>query len=292
MFDLDDCDVDIQKKHKKGYSHYENKGNVITFGTPFPQDPQTKLSPGVYTLGHDRFLGWYVEPTSTKVDGLIDLPDTVSDQILKEVDQFLTIETKEKFDKYNLLYKRGILLHGAPGTGKTCTIFKTMEKMVERGGVVFFNPNPGGLIEVVNNIREIEPDKPIMVVYEELEDWLYDEEQILSLLDGETQLDNIIYLATTNYIDKIPPRLKNRPSRFASVIEVGMPTKEARSIYFNAKLDDDDKENIDEMIEKTENMSIDHLKDLIVSTKCFSNDLDTAIAKLKQMNALDLRNDE
>ena len=43
------------------------------------------------------------------------------------------------------------------------------------------------------------------------------------------------------------------------------------------------------MIIKTEGMSIDHLKDLIVSTKCFGNDLDSAIDKLKSMCALELR---
>ena len=62
------------------------------------------------------------------------------------------------------------------------------------------------------------------------------EAMLLNLLDGKFQLDNVVFLATTNYAEDLAERVINRPSRFDVVYEVGLPDKMVRECYITKKL--------------------------------------------------------
>jgi len=55
---------------------------------------------------------------------------------------------------------------------------------------------------------------------------------VLNLLDGVKQVDNIIYIATTNYPELLEERILNRPSRFDRRFHIGTPSAEVRKFYF------------------------------------------------------------
>jgi len=57
------------------------------------------------------------------------------------------------------------------------------------------------------------------------------EEEILSLLDGEHRVDRIVYIATTNYLKKLPARMINRPSRFDKRFFIDVPNDACRRVY-------------------------------------------------------------
>jgi hypothetical protein len=268
-------------QHLKGFDQY-----LIVEGMYMPQAkmPTTKKIPaGIYRVGKTQDGKIVFMPMSAMTDGLIDLPAHVSEKVLTEVNKFWSQETKSKFEKYQMVYKRGVLLYGPPGTGKTVIVSKVMEQVVREGGLVFFDVDPHLLFESVNLIKEIQGDIKILAVYEEFDSRLNRDSSFLSLLDGELQIENITYLATTNYIERIPPRVKNRPSRFATVIEIGVPDAATRLAFLKGKVQD---ENIDftEWVKATEGMSLDHIKDLIISVLCIGLDLKEAVAKLKTMN--------
>lgn len=274
-----------------GWHHIVNYGGCY-FVEQKPREGTKKLPRGIYKIGADMTGNPFAIPVSTMTDNLMDLPNTVTEKVLAELTKFWEGRSKERFDKFGLIYKRGILLHGKPGTGKTCTIAKVMEKVVDEGGIVFFQPSPGQLREYVTRLRELEPDLRVLVVWEEFDARLEEgEESYLSLLDGEDQLDNVVYLATTNYIKDIPARMKNRPSRFASVLEVGAPDAAVRKIYLTNLLQDE-KVDIDEWVKKSDGFMLDHLKDLVVSVMVFEVSLDEAIAKLKEMDEDEFRDYE
>jgi len=155
--------------------------------------------------------------------------------------------------------------------------------------VVLLNPNPNLVSDTVGYIRDIEQtDRAIMIIWEEFERWVNENEGcLLDLLDGVEQVDNAFYIATTNYIEQIPSRIRNRPSRFAEVKEIGAPNAELRRAFLEAKIHPEDKVDIDDWVERTEGFTIDYIKDVIISVLVLGLSLEDATSKLQTLKAED-----
>lgn len=247
------------------------------------------LPSGVYGVQQDHNGDIFLIKKTLNTDDLIKMPNSTADEVNEIVDGFLTGRIKDAFERYGILYKRGILMYGPPGTGKTCIINQLVQTAESKDMIVLLGPNPSFVKFVVSKIRAIE-DSPraVMVVWEEFEKWVYnDEAAILNLLDGIEQIDSALYIATTNYIQKVPQRIRNRPSRFADVIEVGFPTPEVRGIFLKSKIHEDDDVDLDMWVEATEGLTIDHLKDLIISVLVLKIPFDEALDKLRNMGKED-----
>lgn len=241
----------------------------------------TNLPPGAYELSYDSDRDILMfNLIKMNYDQLIDLPSTEYEHVMKEVNVFLNAETRARFKEYGFLYKRSFLLHGTHGTGKTCIVNRVGEKVVEKGGIILFNPHPAYLVMAFKVLDEIQPGRTTMVIFEEFEELLvHNEGELLSILDGEIQKDNIMYMATTNHFNEIPPRLK-RPGRFATILEVKFPNLEARTVYLTQKLHGASVEEVTEWANMSENLSIDELKESVLSVKCLGNPLNETIERL------------
>lgn len=264
--------------------YLKNENGNIRFSRPV--ESLSKLSAGVYSVSVNSFGELYLMEEKLQTDDLIELPDSPAQMINKRVDEFLNDKTRGAFERYKILYKRGVLMYGPPGTGKTSIIHILMRTAVKKDMVVLLGTSPRLIEPAVRSIREVEKtSRPIMVVWEELERWVQDcEGDLLDLLDGVNQVDNIFYIATTNYIETIPQRIRNRPSRFAEVIEIGPPNQQLRKEFLLAKIHEDDNIDIDEWVNKTGGLVIDHLKDLIISVLVLNIPIDDAIEKLRTLD--------
>jgi hypothetical protein len=249
-----------------------------------PTTPTVATLPaGIYKVFITQ-SGAFLNPQSVITDSLIRLPDSRSDEVITEIERFWTL--KARFKQFGFVHKRGFLLWGPPGSGKTSTVAFVMKQMVQKGGIVIIGDcAPHVLAPMLAKIRQVEPDRQIVVVLEDLDTLIhmYGESAVLSLLDGEDSIANVVYLATTNYPEELDGRVVNRPSRFDRVVKIGMPNKEARGVYLRSCLTTESEDVIQKWVAATEGFSVAHIKELIVGVHCFGNDLDAEADRLRKM---------
>jgi SpoVK/Ycf46/Vps4 family AAA+-type ATPase len=134
--------------------------------------------------------------------------------------------SKQWYEDHELVHKIGVFLYGKPGTGKS-TVAKAISKIFDNAPILTIEPS-----NIMNSISGIfkmrkKYNGTIIVLIEdfdlyfksreELENIELDTEQkkhkdanqnaIFQLLDGIYSTDNTIYIATTNYKDRIDPAL-------------------------------------------------------------------------------------
>lgn len=266
------------KREKKFVNFEHNNGTFIAREKTIKSD---RLPFGIYELDlnqmtHDVLF----KQISTEHDKLIDLPSDAYSRVLSEIETFLKDETAANFEKYGFIYKRSSLLYGIPGSGKTCIVNRVAQKVIEKNGIVLFNPHPAILELALPILEDIQKESKILVIFEELDQLIQrHESRLLNLLDGEIQKSNMIYLATTNFINQIPPRIC-RPGRFSSMVEVSMPSESARICYLKTKLPNISDEELSDWVRKTEGFSIDDLKETVLAVKCLNQKLDDVIIKI------------
>lgn len=252
----------------------------------FPADETIdKLDAGQYAIEYSHNRGLYFAPKPINLDDLLILPDSASEEIINNIKHFW--DKEEMFRTLGFLWKRGVLLYGPAGSGKTSTLQLIIKEIVDRGGIAVFVKEPKLTASGLEMLRRIEPDRPVVVLVEDIDaiQHNYGEADLLAMLDGDLQIDNVVFIATTNYPEKLDKRLVNRPSRFDIVRKIGMPTAEARAIYLaarNARLVENETE-FEAWVEETDGFSIAHLKELIVSVEALDADFDETIARLRVM---------
>ena len=215
-----------------------------------------------------------------RTDELYEFRNSAMTSVMEEIDQFW--ELKPNFDKLGLLHHRGILVYGPPGTGKSAMMQQVAERMVRQGNVLFFAHGLGGLLAGLQAFRDVEPNRKAVIVLEDLDEYLqWSERDLLQLLDGENSVDNVLFLASTNYIQKFPPRLL-RPGRFDRKVFLNYPPVEGRRTYLQHKLKDvETAEAIEELVGKTDGMSFGHLRELVIAAYAFKEPVEKVLRRLK-----------
>lgn len=254
-------------------------------GSGFLATTQTaeKLPAAIYKLQSTN-EGLLFDTHNVVTDDLLRLPDSKSDEVIAEIENFWT--KREIFKKFGFSHKRGFLLWGPPGSGKTCTIAFVMQQMVKSGGIVFLGDcGPGLLSAGLKQFRQVEDGRPLVVVLEDIDTLIqtYGESEVLSILDGESSVSNVVFLATTNYPENLDGRVVNRPSRFDRVVKIGMPNEEARLAYLKSRNLGIDDAELARWAKMTDGFSIAHLKEVVVGVMCFDNKLEDEVKRLKAM---------
>lgn len=245
-----------------------------------------QLPPGLYRCGMAENIGAYLTRTRCDTDDLIELPDAASGEVLDEIRTFWTLE--KHFRAHGFLHKRGVMLYGPPGSGKTATINQLIELVIKtHGGIGIFIDHPQVAAGCLQLLRKIEPNRPVVALLEDLDALVhrFGENEYLSLLDGEAQIDNIVFVATTNYPEQLDRRFVDRPSRFDLVKYIGMPTPAARRAYLLAKEPSLARGDIDAWVRESDGFSIAHLREMIILCFCYQKPLAEAVARLKKMQA-------
>lgn len=245
-----------------------------------------RLPAGVYRMGSNDTLGPVFLRQTNDTDTLVVFPDSPTSAAIEEIDAFLKM--RDRFRHYGLLFKRGMMFWGPPGGGKTTTVQMIIRMVIERyAAIVVFIESPGEAARCLHALRRMEPERLVLAVMEDVEVICdrHSEHELLSLMDGEMQIDGIVYLATTNYPEKLDPRLVDRPSRIDSIRYIGMPTERDRRAYFKAKLVDSAPAEVKAYVSHSEGYSVAYMRELIVLTKGFGNTLEYASGMLNERRA-------
>jgi SpoVK/Ycf46/Vps4 family AAA+-type ATPase len=251
-----------------------------------------KVPAGVYEMKSDQQIGFHIEKQVQKSDELIELPIPEIKEILRDIDNFW--KRGDVFQKYGYTFKRGVLLYGQPGNGKSCLIQLLCKRLVDEMDGIVFNLRDSDDIHLYLEyagpvFRSIEPDRPIIVIMEDVDNIVHGSRStltnVLNMLDGIKQIDKVVYVGTTNYPELLQERISGRPSRFDRRYKIGSPTKDVRECYIKHKLKPEDLRsiNLDEWLKKTKGFSLAAIKELIVSVVILGIELDDAVSRLKEM---------
>lgn len=269
------------------FSTYTSTDEFLQF--EYKEDKKEELAeikPGIWCL-KENAMG-QIETHSAdflKEDFLEDYDHTK--HITDRVDKFF--EKIPVYHKFGMFPKRGVLLWGVPGTGKSRSIAKAAEKYNSHGdtAVVIW---PTSALEAYK-VKDFFTD----VVYTGVSKLIFVVEDIggaeyvggkmavksslLALLDNTDKTWTIptLILATTNYPENLIQALTNRPQRFDDIIEVKAPSSELRSklLAFFGKAHVTTADCALVAKPAFEGLSVAHMKEIVIRSAVF----DISVAK-------------
>jgi ATP-dependent 26S proteasome regulatory subunit len=131
--------------------------------------------------------------------------------------------------------RRGLLLHGAPGTGKTLSAMYLASAMPGRTVVLLTGQTLGAVGVSIDLATALQP---AMVILEDVDlvamDRDFDEPtnavlfELLNGMDGLDEDHDVLFVLTTNRADLLEPALAARPGRIDQAVELPLPDAEGR----------------------------------------------------------------
>ena len=255
-----------------------------------------KLPAGLYEIIWNQSMGQATfKKQAMNIDELYHLPSPEIQSILDDIQTFWN--KRDQYKKYNFVHKRGILLWGEPGCGKSGIIQLCVKSLIENEGGIVINIKDEDdfrfYVDNISTLRKIEPERPLIVILEDIDalagEDRYSTTKLLNVLDGVKQIENVVYIATTNYPDKLEERISNRPSRFDKKYKIEKPTSNDRKLYFESILTEEDKTlyEVDKLVKDTEKYTMAHLKEAFISLYILKNDYTETIKRLKNSKIAD-----
>ena len=181
--------------------------------------------------------------------------------------------------------KRGVLLYGAPGTGKTHTVRYLLGLLPEMTVIAISGRALGRIREACSVARTLQP---AVVVVEDV-DLIAEERtarpgehpllfQLLNEMEGLNSADDVTFLLTTNRADLLEPALAARPGRVDLAAELPLPDADARRALLrlyqgSLVLDGVD---LDEVVERTDGATAPFLRELLRKAALLAAEADLA----------------
>ncbi|KAJ7781058.1 P-loop containing nucleoside triphosphate hydrolase protein, partial [Mycena metata] len=218
----------------------------------------------------------WVDVQSADWDDVI-LKDDFKTGLQKDIYGFFKSEPVYK--KFAIPWKRGIIMYGPPGNGKTISI-KVIMKTCDAQGFAplyvksfkHFMGEEYAMAEVFEKARQL---APCVMVLEDLDALITDQNRsfFLNQLDGLQGNDGLLVIGTTNHFEMLDPGLSTRPSRFDRKYLFDDPDLQERTLYaqyWQNKLKSNEEIDfpdalVDEVAEQTNKFSFAYLKEVFVS---------------------------
>jgi hypothetical protein len=193
-------------------------------------------------------------------------PEDLKTELKSVVEGFLS--SKDFYLSKKIPWKRGILLYGKPGNGKT-SLIRTL--------ISVYNFKPVTITSNANDdtVREAfsysENQSPALLYFEDLDSLFQkvDLSSFLNLMDGVASKNGLFIVATANEIKKLKSSITDRPSRFDRKFEIPLPNQKMAYIYlkkwFGKLLPDAEYKRLS-IVSVKYGFSYVHLKELYISS--------------------------
>ncbi|WP_035187210.1 ATP-binding protein [Alteribacter aurantiacus] len=209
-----------------------------------------------------------VEPTKEKITSYVTRDDVIMEdkikrQIFRSVDEFFT-KNGSFFEQYNIPYKRGLLLYGKPGNGKT-TLVKSIANSISSPVAYWQITEYTSSYSIQEVFSQVSRMAPMVLVIEDIDSLPESVRSVfLNTLDGATSKEGIFLIGTTNYPEQIDPALINRAGRFDRAYEMKGPTSPMRHEYLVKKKLGDllSKEELSSVVDATDGFTFAQLNEL------------------------------
>ncbi|RPD66739.1 P-loop containing nucleoside triphosphate hydrolase protein [Lentinus tigrinus ALCF2SS1-7] len=189
-------------------------------------------------------------------------------------------DSEKLYKSLSIPWKRGLIMHGPPGNGKTISMKAVMKDCDAQGYsplyVKSFKSWAGeeaAMQMVFDKAREM---APCVLILEDLDSLINNANRsfFLNQLDGFDGNDGLLLIGSTNHLDQLDPALNNRPSRFDRKFFFDDPTEEERTLYvqyWQDKLKSNDSisfpdDLVEEVASGTDGFSFAYLKEAFVSS--------------------------
>jgi hypothetical protein len=239
----------------------------------------------VVSFGHDMFgergslLRFLPRPTMDE-DELILPADTFGD-IRRQV--VGVARNRDRLRAAGQHLKRGMLLYGPPGAGKTHTVRFLMSELADTTILELTGETLGALREACSIARSLQP---AMIVVEDVD--LIAEQRdhyggatpmlftLLNEMDGLAEDADVVFLLTTNRADLLEPALAARPGRVDQAVHVPLPNEEGRrrllELYRGSL--ELDTSRLDDVVSRTDGVTASFLKELLRRAAVIAADAD------------------
>lgn len=262
------------------------------------EQKQVTITPGSYNLNKGA-MGIELTPLDF-VNRDILTTVTNTKMILQEADRFFN--NLAVYEELKQPKKRGILLYGTPGQGKTVSIMQAAKDLKDRdpGTVVINWPTSeieaSGVFKFFTKYSEYTAEcTKLILVIEDIggsshEGYSRRDEvssSLLNLLDGINNVFKIptLIISTTNHPENLMKSLADRPGRFDMMLEVESPNFKERValVEFIARrsLDEEEKEALNEKKHKgVEKLSVAHLQEIVVRSRLHQKSISEVVKEL------------
>lgn len=158
--------------------------------------------------------------------------------LIEDVQGFF--DNQNIYSQFAVPWKRGIILHGVPGNGKTVSIKALISSLYKRGDNISSlyikslstncNTQQYSIRQIFTQARR---SAPCLLVFEDLDSLVTDEirSYFLNEVDGLESNDGILMIGSTNHLDRLDPAIAKRPSRFDRKYHFKLPGEAERVLY-------------------------------------------------------------
>jgi len=251
-----------------------------------------EVEPGLWTIAIEK-QRMVLRPTDFSKQSLLEDYVTTKD-VEDRIDTFFN-----KLDVYKKLGidpRRGVLLYGPAGTGKSSIISKIAQKYATFSdtAIVLWPSDKFEARDVKDFLGQFNYEKhnikKMMLIIEDLggveqnSGPRYSEASLLSLLDNVERTFTVptAIIATTNFPEMFLENLTNRPQRFDDVIEVKRPEAAARSkfleFFSQLSLTEAQKSKIEQ--KKYDIFSVAHLKEVVIRSMLYDISLEESMDRI------------